>query len=211
MNECASCSRTGDSGSMKCYTVRKGGETHRVCFCNECHAAFEKAAQGSRQDGKARRAVKGVVKGLEAIGLIIMMVIFALTLVTLKLIMTTKSGDGGDDGDEGDTGFGDGGNPGFGSGDSSIFGGGDGSDGGDTGFGSEVSSFSEAGDESDGGESMLDDFKSEDLMGYEVSDETGNVYSTDGLVRRLYGSKGTFSEDETTFIDKNQTFSEDET
>lgn len=211
MAECAACGRTGDLGSMKCYTVRKGGETHRVCFCNECHTAFEKVAQTGRQDGKARKAVKGVVKGLEAIGMIIMMVIFALTLVTLKLIMTTKSGDGGDDGDGGDSGFGDGGNPGFGSGESSIFGGGGGSDGGDIGFGSAGSNFSTGSDGSDGGEPMLDDFRSEDLMGYEVSDETGNAYSTDGLVRRLYGSQGTFSENETTFIEKNQTFSEDET
>jgi len=172
---------------MKCYTVRKGGETHRVCFCRECHTAFEKAAQS--QDGKAGKAVKGVVKGLEAIGLIIMTVIFALTMVTLKLIMTTKSGDGGDDGDGGDAGFGDGGNPGFGSGDSSIFGGGDGSD---------------------GGEPMLGDFNSGDLMGYEVSDETGQVFQTDDLVNQLYGDEGTFSQGEGPFFPRNQTFSSDE-
>ena len=179
MVECAGCGRTGDATAMKCYTVRRDGETHRVCFCRECHTAFEKAAQS--QDGKAGKAVKGVVKGLEAIGLIIMMVIFALTLVTLKLIMTKKSGEGGDDGD--------GKNSGFGSGDSS---------------------FSESGDGPDGGEPMLDDFKSDDLMGYEVSDDSGNLYSTDELVKQLYGSKGTFSEDETTFYEGDQTFSEDE-
>jgi hypothetical protein len=163
---------------MKCYAVRKGGETHRVCFCSECHAAFKKAAQSG--DGKAGRAVKGVVKGLEAVGLIVMTVIFALTLATLKLIMTSKSGDRGDEGDLG--------NPGFGSGDSGFFGGGDGSD---------------------GGEPMLGDFNSADLMGYEVSDDTGQIFQTDDLVNRLY-SEGTFSEGQGPFFARNQTFSSDE-
>jgi hypothetical protein len=163
---------------MKCYTVRKGGETHRVYFCRECHTAFEKAAQS--QDGKAGKAVKGVVKGLEAIGMIVMMVIFALTLVTLKLIMTKKSGDGGDDGD--------GENSGFGSGKSSFFGGGDGSD---------------------GGEPMLGDFNSGDLMGYEVSDEAGQVFQTDDLVNQLYSDEGAFSEGGSPFLPRNQTFSSD--
>jgi uncharacterized membrane protein YgcG len=146
--ECAACRRSGDATGMKCYTVRRDGETHTVCFCRDCHTAFENAAKSGRQDGKVGRAVKGVVKGLEAVGLIIMTVIFALTLATLKLIMTTKSG--GEDG-------------------------GDGGDG--SGFGSGDSSFSESGGRPDGGEPMLDDFKSDDLMGYEVSDDSGNLYS----------------------------------
>ena len=184
MPECAACGRSGDPGNMKCYTVRKSGETYRVYFCHECHAAFQKAAQ--TRDGKAGKAVKGVVKGLEAVGMAIMMVIFAVTMVTLKLIMTRKSGDAGDD--AGDEGFGSGGDSGFGSGDSSIF-----------GLGG-----------SDGGEPMLTDFNSEDLMGYEVIDDAGQVFQTDDLVSQLYSDEGTFSEGMGPFYSKNQTFSSSE-
>jgi hypothetical protein len=138
--------------------------------------------------------------------MIIMMVIFALTLVTLKLIMTSKSSDGAGDGDGRDTG--DGANPGFESADSSFFGGG--SHGGDAGLGMDGSSFCEGGDGPDAGEPMLDDFKSEDLMGYEVSDDAGHVYETDDLVGELYRSEGTFSKSAVTFSNPSQTFSEDE-
>jgi hypothetical protein len=161
---------------MKCYTIRKDGQTHLVYFCRECHSAFEKSARSTAQDGKAGRAVKGVVGALGALGLLIMTLIFSLTLLTLKQVMKTRYGD----------------------------------DEGEPGLASSDPSFSDDADAPDAAEPMLENFKPKDLMGYEVSDETGKLYPTDDLVRQLYGSEGTFSEAEATFSQGDQTFSDND-
>ena len=57
---------------------------------------------------------------------------------------------------------------------------------------------------------MLGDFNSGDLMGYEVSDDAGQVFQTDDLVKELYNDEGTFGESEGLFNTKNQTFSSNE-
>jgi hypothetical protein len=57
---------------------------------------------------------------------------------------------------------------------------------------------------------MLDDFSVSDMRGYEVTDETGQVFQTDELVNQLYSDQGTFSQGEGPFFPRNQTFSDDE-
>ncbi len=170
--ECAACGQT--NGVSKCYTVRKGGVSHLVCFCNSCYSALQKEVKNPTGGQKAGRTAKSVVGALGAIGLIVLTAIFSVALFALKSIMKTKSGAEENEG-----------SPSF------SF--------GEANFGDGMNS-----------EPILEDFQSQELMGYEVSDETGQLHSTDDLVRELYGAEGTFNESDTTFVNPHQTFSDGE-
>ena len=110
-----------------------------------------------------------------------MTIVFSVALLVLKQMMKTQYGADGN-------------------GDESTFGSGS----------SDFSSGSGSGRDDLGDEPTLDNFKASDLMGYEASDETGQMYPTDDLINQLYDAEGTFSEDKVLFLSQNQTFSGDE-
>jgi hypothetical protein len=176
LNQCVACGKEVESAEGKQYTIKRGNDRHIVCFCKDCHAVFDGERNRPNRNPKAGRLVKGVVNTLGAIGMVVMMVVFAATMFALKSIMATKLGQEGDVGGMGEM-------PTFESNEPSF-------------------SFPRTFIDEEAGEPMLGDFSPVDLSGYEVSDEAGQVFQSDVLVDELYSEDFSFSDGAPSFAEK---------
>jgi len=139
---------------------------------------FQEETRRPTRNPKVGRAVKGVITGLGAIGVVVMTAIFAIGLFAFKQIMKTKFGE----------------DSGGGAGEPSSF------QSSEPGF-----SFPKTFIGEEAGEPMLHDFEPNDLTGYEVTDDTGQVFATDNLVNELYSEEDSFSDVDTSFAEKGET------
>ena len=174
--QCAACQKELGVAESKRYTIGRGNDRFVVCFCKDCHAVFEAERNRPNRNPKAGRLVKGVVNTLGAIGMVVMMVVFAVTMFALKSIMTTKFGKEGDVGGIADT-------PTFEPNEPSF-------------------SFPRTFIDEETGEPMLGNFNPSDLGGYEISDETGQVFQSDVLVDELYNEDVSFSDEVPSFAEE---------